>query len=86
LANHKSAKKRARQTPKRTARNMTVKRAMRTLEKKVCGAIDSKDKDKANELFKSYMSFTAKASQKGVLNSKTASRKIGRIATRVSSI
>ena len=86
MANHKSAKKRARQTPKRTARNVSAKKAIRTIEKKLRAAVVAKDKTVAAEMLVTYTSKTAKAAQKGILKAETASRKIGRLASQVSSI
>ncbi len=86
MAIHKSAKKRARQTPKRTARNMSAKRTIRTIEKKLRTAVEAKDKAVATETLSLYMSKTAKAAQKGILKAETASRKISRLSAQVSSL
>lgn len=81
MANHKSAAKRARQAPKRTARNTNVKSTVKTFEKKLMKALESKSAD-AKELLKEYTSKMMKAVNKGVIKKETASRKIGRLSTR----
>lgn len=80
LANIVSAKKRARQSLVRRDRNQQMKKAVRGLEKKVRAAIAAKDKDGATSLLSQYASAIGKAAQKGKFHSKTASRKISRLA------
>jgi small subunit ribosomal protein S20 len=86
LATHKSAEKRARQAVKRNARNTQAHGAVRTLERKLRTALAANDKASATTLMHDYMSVMAKAGAKGVVHAKTASRKIGRLATRVSNV
>jgi small subunit ribosomal protein S20 len=86
LATHKSAEKRARQSVKRNARNSQAAGAVRTLERKLRTALAGNDKAGATTLMNDYMSLMAKAGTKGVVHAKTASRKIGRLATRVSKL
>ncbi len=86
MATHKSAEKRARQSVKRNARNTAAVGAVRTLERKLRTALAGNDKSAATTLMKDYMSLMAKAGGKGVVHAKTASRKIGRLATRVSKL
>lgn len=83
MANHKSAAKRARQAPKRAARNTNVKSAVKTYEKKLMKAIEAKSAD-AKELLKQYTSKMMQAVTKGAIKKETASRKIGRLSTRAS--
>jgi small subunit ribosomal protein S20 len=83
LANHKSAAKRARQTVRRTQKNSQTKKAVRSEEKKVRLAIDNSDKVSAEKLLLVYTSKMAKAAQKGIYHSATASRKIGRLSKQV---
>ena len=80
MANHKSAKKRARQDVKKGERNLATKRAVRTAEKKLRIAISAKETEKAQELFRTFSSKMGKAAQKGIYHAKTASRKISRLA------
>lgn len=86
MATHKSAEKRARQAVKRNARNTQAIGAVRTLERKLRTALAGNDKKTATTLMNDYMSLMAKAGTKGVVHAKTASRKIGRLASRVSAL
>lgn len=86
MATHKSAEKRARQAVKRNARNTQTVGAVRTLERKLRTAIGANDKAASTTLMNDYMSLMAKAGTKGVVHAKTASRKIGRLAARVSKL
>ncbi len=86
MATHKSAEKRARQSIKRNQRNTQALGAVRTFEKKVRTALAGGDAKSATEFLAAYMSKITKAAQKGVVHSKTASRKIGRLSERVSKL
>ena len=86
MATHKSAEKRARQSVKRNARNTAAVGAVRSLERKLRTALAGNDKTAATTLMNDYMSIMASAGAKGVVHAKTASRKIGRLATRVSKL
>jgi len=77
LANHKSAKKRAKQSQVRRMRNKSVKTALKTLEKKLREAKASGES--AEELMKQTQSAIHKAAKKGIIHKKTASRKISRL-------
>ena len=79
MANHKSAKKRAKQNVVRRQRNRSVKSTLKTLEKKVRAAKESGD-DAAMELMRQTQSALQKASQKGIIHKNTASRKISRLS------
>ena len=85
MANHKSAEKRARQAVRRKARNTNVESAVRSFEKTLHKAIDSKSKDVAEHL-KVYTSKVMSAVSKGVIKKETASRKISRLSTRVAAL
>lgn len=78
MANHKSAKKRAKQSQVRRLRNRSVKTNLKTLEKKVRAAKDSGD-DALMDLMKQNQSALHKAAKKGIIHKKTASRKISRL-------
>lgn len=84
MATHKSAEKRARQAVRRNTRNSQIIGAVRTAEKKVRTAIAGGDKTQAATLLNTYMSKITKAATKGVLHTKTASRKVSRLTERVS--
>lgn len=78
MANHKSAKKRAKQNLVRRQRNRSVKTKLKTLEKKLRAAKASGD-ESTMELMRQNQSALQKASQKGIIHKKTASRKISRL-------
>jgi small subunit ribosomal protein S20 len=86
VANHKSAQKRARQSLKKRERNTGVKSALKTIEKRVRGAITQKDAQKAAELLRTLASRIDKAAKSGVVHANAASRKISRLATQVSAL
>ncbi|MBF0167799.1 MAG: 30S ribosomal protein S20 [Alphaproteobacteria bacterium] len=80
MANHKSAKKRIRQTARRTDVNTARKSRIRTFVKKVETAITAGDKVAAQAAFKEAQPEMARGVTKGVLNKNTVSRKISRLA------
>ena len=86
MANIKSAKKRILVTEKRTARNKSIKSAVKTSIKKVEAAIAAKDKEAASAALVSATSVISKAESKGVYHKNNASRKIARLAKLVNSI
>lgn len=85
MANHKSAEKRARQSIKRNARNTSVEAAVKTFEKNLVKAIETKSKE-APALLKAYTAKAMSAVSKGSLSKQTVSRKIGRLSTRVAAL
>lgn len=86
MATHKSAEKRARQAIRRNKRNSDTLGSVRTWEKKLRAALAGGDKNSAQTLLNTYMSKMTKAATKGVVHGKTAARKIGRLAERVSAL
>ncbi len=78
MANHKSAKKRAKQSQVRRLRNKSVKTTLKNLEKKLKAAKETNSDDK-NEILRQTQSAVQKAAQKGIIHKKTASRKISRL-------
>lgn len=86
VATHKSSEKRARQDIKKSANNQKTLGGVRTAEKKLRTAITAKDSKNAQELLKVYSSKVDKAASKGVVHAKTASRKVSRLSTQVSSL
>ena len=78
MANHKSAKKRAKQSQVRRMRNRSVKTSLKTLEKKIRAAKEE-NSDATGELLRQAQSAIHKAAKKGVIHKKTASRKISRL-------
>ena len=86
MANTASARKRIRQTARRTERNQARKSRMRTFVKKVEAAIAGGDKVSAAEAFKAAQPELQRAAGKGVIHSNTVSRKLSRLAKRIKSL
>ena len=86
MAHHKSAKKRIRQTAKRTEINRARRGRIRTFIKRVEAAIDAGDKALATEAFKAAEPEIRRGVTKGVLKLNTASRKISRLSAHVKAI
>lgn len=84
MANHKSAKKRAKQSQVRRLRNRSAKTTLKNLEKSLRAAQETGADTKA-ELMRQTQSAIHKAAQKGILHKKTASRKISRLTKLVNS-
>lgn len=83
MANHPSAEKRNRQRIVKTARNRAIKSSVRTLVKRVRTAIHAKDKEAAATALKDATVALDRASSKGAVHSKAASRTIGRLSAQV---
>ena len=86
MANHASAKKRIRQTTKRTARNKHVRTTVRTMVKRVRVAIEAADKPAAAAALGVAVSKIDAAVQKGVYHRKTGSRYISRLTEQVAAL
>lgn len=86
MANHKSAKKRARQTIVRTARNKTKVSQLRSSLKKLQEAEANKDKSTAMILLKETQSLLAKLAKTGVIKLENAARKTSRLHTSVNKL
>ena len=80
MANHKSAKKRARQALKRRARNRHVRTGVRTAVKNARGAVASGDADSADAALRRAEGTLRRAASKGVIPAKRASRQVSRLA------
>ena len=78
MANHKSAKKRAKQNEVRRIRNKSTRSSMNTAVKKVHAATEE-GAGNASDLLNSAKSLIAKAAKKGVIHQNTAARKISRL-------
>ncbi len=83
MANTKSAKKATRQTKRRTEVNKSRVTRARTAVRGVEEAIAAGNKDDAVAALKAAAPMLARTAQKGVLNRKTASRKVSRLNARV---
>jgi small subunit ribosomal protein S20 len=83
MANTASARKRIRQTEKRTLRNHARKTRMRTFIKKVEVACASGDKTAAAEALRLAQPEMQRAVGKGVIHLNTVSRKLSRLSARI---
>lgn len=86
MANIKSAKKRIRQTERRTIRNRLIRNTMRTYIKRVEAALSNSDKKAATEAFKEAMPKLHRSVQKGILHKNTAARKLSRLSARIKAL
>jgi small subunit ribosomal protein S20 len=83
VANHKSAKKRARQNLKRRDRNRSVRTRIKGEVKSVRTAVESGSADEAATALRQAERTIRKAASKGVISKKQASRRVSRLARRV---
>lgn len=83
---HKSTIQRARQNLKRRARNQRAISRMKTESKKVMEAIGAGDPERARAALNVAVPVIAKAAGKGILNRRTASRKVSRLTKRVNEL
>jgi small subunit ribosomal protein S20 len=86
MANTASARKRIRQTLRRTVRNHARKSRMRTFVKKVESAITSGDKAAASEALKQAQPELQRAAGKGVIHANTVARKLSRLSARIKAL
>jgi len=86
VSNHPSAEKRNRQRVVRTVRNRSVSSAVRTQVKRVREALEEKNKEAAAKTLATAISALDKASSKGVVHPKAASRTISRLAAQVAKL
>ena len=86
MANNASARKRIRQTEKRTIRNKARRSRVRGFIRKVELAIAAGDKTQAAEALKAAQPEMQRAATKGVLHLNTVSRKLSRLSARVKAI
>jgi len=86
MANLSSSKKMVRKIERRTARNRDQKSKMRSFIRRVDEAIAIGDKGAAETALRAAQPLIARAGRKGLMHKKTASRKVSRLAKRVSAI
>ena len=86
MPHHKSAKKRLRQTEKRTVINRSRLSRVRTFVKKVETAIATGDKAAAQSAFQQAQPEMHRATNKGVLHRNTVARKLSRLAARINAL
>ena len=80
MANHKSAIKRARQNEVRRLRNKSVKTRIKTIIKDVRSSANDASSTDMSAKISAVQSAFDKASKRGVIHKRTASRKISRLA------
>jgi small subunit ribosomal protein S20 len=86
MANIASARKRIRQTVKRTARNKARKSRVHGAIRKVEEAVAGGDKDAALAAFRAAQPELQRAVGKGVLKANTVARKLSRLSARVKAV
>lgn len=86
MANHASARKRIRQTEKRTVRNKHARTTVRTLVKRVRAALDAGDKAAAQTALRAATQQIDKGVGKGLYHRKTGSRYISRLSAQVAGL
>lgn len=86
MANTRSAKKRVRQTERRTSVNRARMSRVRTYVKKVEDAIAGGDKGAAQAALVEAQPEIMRAANKRVVHKNTASRKISRLSARIKSL
>lgn len=86
MANTPSARKRIRQTERRTEVNKSRRSRIRTYIRKVEEALAGGDAAKAQEALRAAQPEIMRGVTKGVLHKNTASRKVSRLAHRVKSL
>ena len=86
MAHHRSAKKRIRQTEKRTAVNRSRMSRIKTFVRKVEDAIAKGDVASAQVAFRNAEPEVRRGVTKGVLHLNTVSRKLSRLSRRVKAL
>ncbi len=85
MPNTKSAIRRVRRVKKQTQINRTRKSKYKNAIKEMDLLIKSKDKEKIKKYFSKFQSILMQVAKSGVLNKKTAARKISRISKKIQS-
>lgn len=86
MANIKSAKKRILVTEVRTARNKSMKSAVKTATKKVEAAVAANNKEAATVALTEAISLITKAANKGIYHKNNAARKVSRLTKLVNGL
>lgn len=86
MANSSSAKKRIRQTERRTAVNRARVSQIRTFVRKVEQAIASGDQEAARAAFKTAQPILMSGVNKGVVHRNTVARKLSRLSRRIKAL
>ena len=80
MPNTKSAIRRVRRVKKQTQINRIRKSKFKSAIKKMDSLIKSKEKEKAKKYFSKFQSILMQVAKTGVINKKTAARKISKIS------
>ena len=83
MANIKSAKKRARQSVRNRAHNMSMRSMMRTMVKKVGHALEAKDETLATAAFKKAEKVLDNYARKGLIHRNKAARHKSRLTAKI---
>ena len=83
MPNTKSAIRRVRRVKKQTQINKIRKSKFKNAVKQMDLLIKAKDKDKAKKYFTKFQSILMQVAKSGVINKKTAARKISRISKKI---
>ena len=83
MPNTKSAVRRVRRVKKQSQVNRIRKSKYKTAIKHIELLIKSNDKDKAKKYFSKFQSILMQVAKSGVINKKTAARKISRISKKI---
>ena len=86
MANTKSTKKRTITNELRRQRNVARRSEIKTSIKKYVAAVEEKNVDSAKILLKETESKISRAAGKGIIKKNTASRKISRLAKKLSNL
>ena len=86
MANHKSAKKRARQSLKRRSINSQVLSQLKTNISKFNELIQAKNKDEINKSFSLVNSSLANATKKGLIKRRYMSKKLSSLSKKTKNI
>jgi len=86
MPNHKSAKKRVRQSEKRRTINRGHRTKVRTYIKKLRSVIDSGDKQQLDQILPEAISVIDKSIQKGVLHANAAARYKSRLTAQANQV
>lgn len=83
MAHHQSAKKRIRQTARRTEVNRSRLSRIRTYVRKVEEAIASGDKEQAAAAFREVQPELMRGAKNGVIHRNTVARRLSRLSRRI---
>ena len=83
MPNTKSAIRRVRRVKKQTQTNRIRKSKYKNAIKKMEELVKSKDKQKAKDFFSKFQSILMQVAKSGVVNKKTAARKISKVSKKI---